>query len=83
MPPGACVVVASPAAAADALHAILDDPQAYMPLGPRAAREMSRLSSDLHAGRRIRELGRQLIHGVVDPLTLAMTPAIAATMRDA
>jgi hypothetical protein len=43
---------------------------------------MSRLSSDLHAGRRIRELGRQLIHGVVDPLTLAMTPAIAATMRD-
>jgi GT2 family glycosyltransferase len=82
MPPGACVVVANPAEAADALHAIHDDPKAYMPLGPRAAREMSRLSSDLHAGRRIRELGRQLIHGVVDPLTLAMTPAIAATMRD-
>jgi GT2 family glycosyltransferase len=82
MPPGACVVVADPAGAADALHAIHDDPKAFLPLGPRAAREMSRLSSDLHAGRRIRELARQLIHGVVDPLTLAMTPAIAATMRD-
>jgi GT2 family glycosyltransferase len=83
MPPGACVAVADPAAAADALHAIHDDPKTYLPLGPRAAREMSRLSSDLHAGRRIRELGRQLIHGVVDPLTLAMTPAIAETMRNA
>jgi len=40
------------------------------------------LSSDLHAGRRIRELGRALVHGVADPHRLAMTPAIAATMHD-
>jgi hypothetical protein len=75
-------VVNDAAAAADALHAIHDRPKDFMPLGPRAAREMARLSSDLHAGRRIRELGRQLVHGVVDPHTLAMTAAIAATMRD-
>ena len=81
-PADACVVVKDAAAAADALHAIHDKPQDFVPLGPRAAREMARLSSDLHAGRRIRELGRQIVHGVVDPHTLAMTAAIAATMRD-
>jgi GT2 family glycosyltransferase len=82
LPSDACVVVDDTAGAADALHAIHHDPAAYIERGPRAARELARLSSDLHAGRRIRELGRALIHGVVDPHTLAMTPAIAATMRD-
>jgi GT2 family glycosyltransferase len=82
LPPDACVAVDDTAAAAGALHAIRDDPAAFIERGPRAARELSRLSSDLHAGRRIRELGRAIVHGVVDPLTLAMTPAIAATMRD-
>jgi hypothetical protein len=43
---------------------------------------MWRVSSELHAGRRIRELGRALVHGVIDPHTLAMSAAIAATMRD-
>jgi hypothetical protein len=41
---------------------------------------MSRRSPDLHAGRRIRELGRAIVHGAVDPSTLAMTYEIAATM---
>ena len=82
MPPEACVVVADTAAAADALHAIVEDPEPYIARGPRAAREMARRSPDLHSGRRIRELGRALIHGVVDPHTLAMTAAIAATMRE-
>jgi GT2 family glycosyltransferase len=82
IPPEACVVVGDTAAAAEAVHAIHDDPAAYTVRGPRAAREMARLSSDLHAGRRIRELGRALVHGVVDPHTLAMTAAIAETMRD-
>jgi GT2 family glycosyltransferase len=82
MPPEACVVVDDTAAAADALHAIYDDPQSYLERGPRAAREMARRSPDLHCGRRIRELGRALVHGVVDPHTLAMNAAIAATMHD-
>jgi hypothetical protein len=42
---------------------------------------MARLSPDLHTGRRIRELGRALVHPIVDPRSLAMTAAIAATMR--
>jgi hypothetical protein len=40
------------------------------------------VASDVQAGRRIRELGRTLIHGVVDPRTLAMTEALAATMNE-
>ncbi|HEY5365315.1 MAG TPA: hypothetical protein VIL19_02480, partial [Casimicrobiaceae bacterium] len=82
LPAEACIVVDDTATAADALRALRGDPAAFVARGPRAAREMSRLSSDLHAGRRIRELGRALIHGVVDPLTLAMTATVAATMRD-
>jgi hypothetical protein len=82
LPPDACVVVDDIAAAADALRAIHDNPATFLERGPRAARELSRLSSDLHAGRRIRELGRALVHGVADPHRLAMTPAIAATMHD-
>lgn len=82
MPPEACVIVEDTEMAADALRTIVAEPQAFIARGPRAAREMARRSPDLHAGRRIRELGRAQVHGVVDPLTLAMTPAIAATMRE-
>jgi hypothetical protein len=82
MPPEACVIVEDTEMAADALRTILAEPQAFIARGPRAAREMARRSPDLHAGRRIRELGRAQVHGVADPLTLAMTPAIAATMRE-
>jgi GT2 family glycosyltransferase len=82
LPPDTCVVVDDTAAAAAALRTILVAPEAFTARGPRAAREMSRLSSDLHAGRRVRELGREIVHGVVDPHTLAMTEAIAATMHD-
>jgi GT2 family glycosyltransferase len=81
LPHDTCVVVNDAGAAADALHAIQDDPDAFLARGPRAAREMARRSPDLHAGRRVRELARALVHGVVDPRTLAMSEAIAATMR--
>jgi len=80
--PEACVVAGDTATAADALRDIREVPDAFSARGPRAAREMSRVASDVQAGRRIRELGRMLIHGVVDPQTLAMTDAIAATMNE-
>jgi hypothetical protein len=82
MPPEACVVVNDTAAAADALRLIREHPGAFIERGPRAAREMARRSPDLQAGRRIRELGRAIVHGTVDPRTLAMTDAIAVTMTE-
>jgi glycosyltransferase involved in cell wall biosynthesis len=82
VPPDACVVTGDAAAAADAIRTIRADPAAFSSRGPRAAREMSRIASDVQAGRRIRELGRVLIHGVVDPRTLEMTVALAATMNE-
>jgi GT2 family glycosyltransferase len=82
IPPHACVVADDTAAAAEAVRTIRADPAAFTERGPRAAREMSRVASDVQAGRRIRELGRTLIHGVVDPRTLAMTEALAATMNE-
>ena len=82
MPPEVCIVVNDTAAAADALHLIRDHPAAFVERGPRAAREMARRSPDLQTGRRIRELGRTIVHGPVDPRTLAMTEAIAATMNE-
>lgn len=81
MPPEACVIVDDTELAADAVRAILAEPAAFVARGPRAAREMSRRSPDLHAGRRVRELARAFIHGAVDPTTLAMTEALAVTMR--
>jgi GT2 family glycosyltransferase len=81
MPPEACIIVDDVEFATDAVRTILLEPAAFVARGPRAAREMSRRSPDLHAGRRIRELGRAIVHGAVDPLTLAMTSDIAATMR--
>ena len=81
MPPESCIIVDSTDLAADVVRTVIAEPAAFVARGPRAAREMSRRSPDLHAGRRIRELGRAFVHGAVDPLTLAMTPAIAATMR--
>jgi GT2 family glycosyltransferase len=83
VPPEACVIVDEPALAADAVRAIVTEPAAFVARGPRAARELARLSPDLHAGRRVRELGRAIVHGVVEPQTLAMTEAIGATMREA
>lgn len=83
MPPEACIIVDGTTLAGDAIRAIVAEPDAFVARGPRAAREMSRRSPDLHAGRRIRELGRAFIHGAVEPATLAMTPAIAATMGGA
>ena len=77
-----CVSVESMAAAVTALEAIRTDFDAFRERGPRAAREMSRVASDVQAGRRIRELGRALVHGVVDPLSLAMSDAIAASMAE-
>ena len=82
MPAHVCVVVSDIAAAVESLRAIRDNPDAFGARGPRAAREMSRIASDVQAGRRIRELGRAIVHGVVDPNTLAMTAAIAATMNE-
>jgi len=82
VPPNACVVIGDTAAAAEALRAIRADPDAFAARGPSAAREMSRVASEVQAGRRIRELARALAHGVVDPLALAMTDAIAATMSE-
>jgi GT2 family glycosyltransferase len=82
MPPEACIVVNDTAGAAEVLQRIQNDPFAFTECGPRAAREMARRSPDLQAGRRIRELGRALIHGVTDPRTLAMSDAIAATMSE-
>ena len=82
MSPEVCVIVADTAAATEALRMIRDDTGAFSARGPRAAREMSRVSSDVQAGRRIRELGRAIVHGVVDPNTLAMTEAIAASMNE-
>jgi hypothetical protein len=82
MPPEACIVVNDTAAAAEVLHQLRDDSNAFIERGPRAAREMGRRSPDLQAGRRIRELGRAQVHGVTDPRTLAMTAAIAATMSE-
>jgi GT2 family glycosyltransferase len=83
VPPEACVIVDDTALAADAVRTIVAEPAAFVARGPRAARELARLSPDLHAGRRIRELGRAILHGVVDPQSLAMTEAIGATMREA
>ena len=83
VPADACVIVAAPALLADAVRAIIAEPAAFVARGPRAARELARLSPDLHAGRRIRELSRAIAHGVADPHTLAMTEAIGATMREA
>ena len=82
MPADVCVAVRDTAAAVEAVRAIRDNPDAFLARGPRAAREMSRVCSDVQAGRRIRELGRAIVHGVVDPATLAMTEAIAATMNE-
>lgn len=82
VPPEACVVVSDMAAAADALRAIAGDPAAFLARGPRAAREMARRCPDIQTGRRIRELGRALVHGVTDSHALAMTSAIATTMRE-
>jgi GT2 family glycosyltransferase len=82
VPPEACVIVDGAAPAADAVRTVVAEPAAFVARGPRAARELARLSPDLHAGRRIRELGRAIVHGVVDPRTLAMTDAIGATMRE-
>jgi GT2 family glycosyltransferase len=82
MPAGACVVVDDAASTADAVRTLLAAPESYAARGPLAAREMARRSPDLHAGRRIRELARAQVHGVVDPQSLAITPAIGATMRD-
>jgi GT2 family glycosyltransferase len=81
VPPEACVVVSDTAAAAGALRAIAGDPIPFLARGPRAAREMARRCPDIQTGRRIRELGRALVHGVADPHALAMTSAIAATLR--
>jgi GT2 family glycosyltransferase len=83
VPPDACVIVDETALAADAVCTIVAEPAALVARGPRAARELARLSPDLHAGRRVRELGRAIVHGVVDPQTLAMTEAIGVTMREA
>lgn len=80
--PDVCVVAGDTAGAAEAVRAIRDNPDAFSVRGPRAAREMSRVCSDVQAGRRIRELGRAIVHGVVDPNTLAITAAIAATMSE-
>jgi hypothetical protein len=82
VPPEACVIVEDTGLAADAVRTIVAEPAAFVARGPRAARELARLSPDLHAGRRIRELGRAIVHGVVDPHTLAMNEAIGATMRE-
>jgi GT2 family glycosyltransferase len=82
VPPQACVIVEDAAMAADAVRTIVHEPASFNARGPRAARELARRSPDLHAGRRIRELGRMQVHGAADPLGLAMTPAIAATMRE-
>lgn len=82
MPPGVCVGTDDAASAADAVRTIRAEPAAFAERGPRAAREMSRVASDVQAGRRVRELGRALIHGVVDPRSLAMTDALAATMNE-
>jgi GT2 family glycosyltransferase len=82
LPPQACVIVEDAAMAADAVRTIVHEPDSFNARGPRAARELARRSPDLHAGRRIRELGRMQVHGAADPLTLEMTPAIAATMRE-
>jgi GT2 family glycosyltransferase len=82
MPPESCVIVDDLELAADAVRTVLAEPAAFVARGPRAAREMSRRSPDLHAGRRIRELGRAFVHGAVEPRTLAMTESIAATMRE-
>jgi GT2 family glycosyltransferase len=82
VPPQACVIVEDDEMAADAARTIVQEPAAFTGRGPRAAREMARRSPDLHAGRRIRELGRAQVHGAADPHALAMTPAIAATMRE-
>jgi hypothetical protein len=82
LPGHACLVADDTAGLVDALHMIHDDPYAFIDYGTRAARSMSRVASDIQAGRRIRELGRALVHGVVDPRTLAMNDAIAATMSE-
>jgi hypothetical protein len=82
VPPDACVAVDDAAALADAVRAIVAEPQALLDRGPRAAREMGRRSTSMHAGRRLRELGREQVYGAVDPRTLAMTPALAATLRE-
>lgn len=82
VPPDTCIVVNDTAAAADALRLVRDHPEAFAGRGPRAAREMARRSPDLQTGRRIRELGRAIVHGAVDPRTLQMTETIAATMNE-
>jgi hypothetical protein len=82
VPPEACVIVDELDLAVDAVRTIRAEPAAFVARGPRAAREMSRRSPDLHAGRRIRELGRAIVHGVADPHALAMTAVIAATMSE-
>jgi GT2 family glycosyltransferase len=82
MPPEAYIAADDIVAAVDAMHAIRDRPGAFTDRGPRAAREIARRSPDLQSGRRVRELGRVLVHGAVDPRALAMTEAIAATMRE-
>jgi GT2 family glycosyltransferase len=74
MPPEASVVADDAAAAAGAVRAIVAEPAAFAEHGPRAAREMGRRSPALYAGRRLRELGREQVHGAVDPLTLAIGP---------
>jgi glycosyltransferase involved in cell wall biosynthesis len=81
MPPETGVIVDDVAGMADAVRTILTNPGALLERGPRAARDIARRSPDLHAGRRLRELGRAQVHGVVDPSSLAMTLAIAATMH--
>jgi GT2 family glycosyltransferase len=82
VPPDICITAGNTAAAASAAHAIRAGFDAFRQRGPRAAREMSRVASDVQAGRRIRELGRALVHGVVDPLSLAMSDAIAVSMAE-
>jgi hypothetical protein len=64
----------------DAVRSVLADPERYVERGPRAAREVARRLPDVYAGRRIRELGRAYVHGVVEARTLTMTDALAATL---
>lgn len=80
MPLNASIAMEDTASAAEALRVVCAEPDSFAAYGPRAARESSRVCSDVQAGRRIRELARSLVHGVVDPRSLEMTPAAAAAL---
>ena len=81
--PEACVIAGDHGRCGGRAARIRAGSDAFLRRADRARRARCRASrSDVQAGRRIRELGRALVHGVVDPHSLAMSDAIAASMAE-